>query len=464
MSSTFSGLSTALNALMAQRAGLTLTGQNIANANTVGYTRQRAELQAVVTPTQAGMMSSSLVSQNGGGVTVSSIRRLADAFVDARQRDAHAQASYASASATALEQVEQVLGEPSDTGLSKQLSQFWGAWQGVANAPDSVPARQALLSKAATVVGTLQRGRAAVNSAFTDTRAQLDALVTQVNTTLQGVAELNDKIRIATGSGNPPNELTDQRDQLVLKLSDLVGAKSTPNEDGSVNVSVNGVGVVAGVRAATLSAAGGASIDGSAGTPLTLSWSTGGTAGFSSGQLGGVVDVLRQVYPDVAAGYDQVAAALATSVNSVHATGQDLDGAPAGDFFVGTDATSLALAFTDPRKVGAAAQTGTASLDASVADRVAQLANAAGGADVRWSAFVAATGVASASAQNQLAVQTSISSQADASRASASGVSLDEEMSNMLMYQRAYEGAARVMTAVDEMLDTLINRVGIVGR
>jgi flagellar hook-associated protein 1 FlgK len=464
MSSTFSGLSTALNALMAQRAALTLTGQNIANANTPGYTRQRAELAAVVTPTQAGMMSSSLITQNGGGVTVSSIRRMADAFVDARQRDAHAQASYATASSAALDQVEQVLGEPSDTGLSKQLSEFWGAWQGVANSPDSTPARQALLSKAATVVGTLQRGRAAVDSAYTDTRSQLDALVTQVNTTLKGVADLNDKIRIATASGNPPNELTDARDQLVLQLSDLVGARSTPNADGSVNVSVNGVGVVSGVRAVTLSAAGGGSIDSSGSTPLTLTWSTGGTAAFTAGQLGGVVDVLRQTYPDAANGYDQVAAALATSVNAVHATGQDLDGTATGDFFTGTTAKSLALAVTDPRKVGAAAQTGSASLDASVADRIAQLATSAGGADVRWSAFVAATGVASASAQNQLAVQTSISQSADAGRASASGVSLDEEMSNMLMYQRAYEGAARVMTAVDEMLDTLINRVGTVGR
>ncbi|GAB3596333.1 flagellar hook-associated protein FlgK [Angustibacter peucedani] len=464
MSSTFSGLSTALNALMSQRAALTLTGQNIANANTPGYTRQRAELAAVVTPTQAGMMSSSLITQNGGGVTVSSIRRLADAFVDARQREAHSQASYSTATSAALDQVEQVLGEPSDTGLSSQLQEFWGAWQGVANTPDSVPARQALLSKAATVVGTIQRGRAALDSAYGDTRAQLDALVTQVNTTAKGVADLNDKIRIATASGNPPNELMDQRDQLVLQLSELVGAKSSPNSDGSVSVSVNGVGIVSTTRAATLSASGGASIDSSTSTPLQLTWSTGAAATFTAGQVGGVVDVLRQVYPEAADGYDQVAAALASSVNAVHATGQDLDGTATGDFFVGTTAKSLGLAFTDPRKVGAAAQTGTASYDGSVADKLGQLATSATGADVRWSAFVAATGVASASAQTQLAVQTSISQQSDASRASSSGVSLDEEMSNMLMYQRAYEGAARVMTAVDEMLDTLINRVGTVGR
>src|SRR3954470_23331471 len=113
MSSTFSGLSTALNALMSQRAALTVTGQNIANANTVGYSRQRAELAAVVSTTKAGMTSGTAIGNNGGGVTVSTIRRLADSFVDARQRDAHSTAAYATAQSVALDQVEGILGEPS---------------------------------------------------------------------------------------------------------------------------------------------------------------------------------------------------------------------------------------------------------------------------------------------------------------------------------------------------------------
>lgn len=93
-----------------------------------------------------------------------------------------------------------------------------------------------------------------------------------------------------------------------------------------------------------------------------------------------------------------------------------------------------------------------------------QLATSTSGADATWSAFVAATGVMSSSARNQVDVQAAISQQADGARASTSGVSLDEEMANMLMYQRAYEGAGRMMTAVDQMLDTLINRTGLVGR
>jgi flagellar hook-associated protein 1 FlgK len=466
VSSTFSGLSTALNALMSQRAALTVTGQNIANANTVGYTRQRAELASVLSTTKAGMMSGTAIGNNGGGVTVSSIRRLADAFVDARQRDAHSNASYANAQSTALDQVEGLLGEPSENGLSKQLSDFWGSWQGLANSPDSLPARQALLSKAATIVGTIQRGRASVDSAYTDTRAQLDALVTDVNATSRSIAALNDQIRALTAGGNPPNELIDQRDQLSLHLSELVGGRSYPNDDGTVSISVNGVSVVSGTRAATLSVSGGNSIDTLGVNPLQLSWSSGSAAAFDTGQLAGMVDALTSTFVDAANGYDQVAGALASSVNAIHGTGQDLDGVPTGDFFIGTTAKTLAVAVTDPRKIGAAALAadGKPSLDASVADAMAALATSRTGADVQWSSFVAATGVATAMSHSNQSVRTSISTQADANRASASGVSLDEEMSNMLMFQRAYEGAGRVMTAVDEMLDTLINRTGQVGR
>lgn len=468
MSSTFSGLSTALNALMAQRAGLTTTGQNIANANTVGYSRQRAELKALGTPSQVGFNASSIVDRIGSGVTVDSLRRLADVFVDARQRDAHANASYTQAQATAFSQIEQIVGEPSDTGLSKDLTAFWSSWQDLANAPDSIPARQAVMSHATSVAGTLRRGRDALDAAYTDTRSHLDTLATEVNATAASVAALNDKIRIAGTSGDPANELIDQRDQLVLRLSELVGARSSANDDGTVSLSVSGVTIVSSTKAYALQAAGGTSIDSLSSAPLQLTWTNGAAATLTSGELGGLVDSLRSTYPDAAAGYDQVAATLASTVNTIHATGQDLDGdssAP-GEFFTGTTASTLAVAFTDPRKVRAAVAnpSGTPSLDSSIADRIGQLATSTAGADARWSAFVAATGVASASAQNQVTVHAAISQNADGARQSVSGVSLDEEMSNMLMYQRAYEGAGRMMTAIDQMLDTLINRTGQVGR
>jgi flagellar hook-associated protein 1 FlgK len=465
MSSTFGGLSTALNALMAQRTELTTTGQNIANVGTPGYTRQRAELQAASGASTAGLMRGTFTEQTGSGVNVLSIKRLSDAFVDARQRDAHASTAGSQATVQAYDQVESIVGEPSDTGLSSQLTQFWTSFQTLAVSPNSVGARQAVLSKAQAIVDTVQHGRSAVDSAYTDTRTQLDALVAQVNTTATGVADLNDKIRVAQAGGAQPNELMDRRDQLVLQMSELTGARSTSNADGTVNVSVQGMAIVSGTHATALSVSGGTSIDTSTATPLQLTFANGGTAGITGGQLGGVVDSLRSVYPDAAAGYDAVASSLATSVNALHSTAQDLDGNPTGNLFAGTTAKTLSLVVTDPRKLGAAAATGTgATFDGSIADAIAALRTSSSGADTRWSAVVAATGVNSAAAQNRATVNTSISTQADAARDSASSVSIDEEMTNMLTYQRAYEGAGRLMTTIDSMLDTLINRTGQVGR
>ena len=466
MTSTFSGISTALNALMAQRQAVNVTGQNIANANTVGYTRQRAELTAIERVGQPGEFGSR--DQVGWGVQVTSVERLNDAFVDARQRDARSSAAYADSKASALGQVESILGEPSDSGLSSQLDAFWTSWQAVSTAPDNVAARQGVLSKATTLATTLQQGRGSVERAFTDERTRLGTLVDQVNTAADGVAALNDRIRTSKVNGNPANELADQRDQLVLRLSELTGAKVFANADGSVNVTVGGSSIVTGISAAHLSVSGGTTVDTLDTEPLRLTWPTGSTATIPGGSVAGSADALTSVYSGAVKGYDAVAASLIESVNALHTTAQDLDGLAGGAFFTvptspGQEAKGISVAISDPRRVAAAVSTGTATLDGSVADDIAQL-RTTGTADAAWGRLVADTGVRSRQAQDRSTVQTAIATQADSARDSASGVSIDEEMTNMLMYQRAYEGAARVMTAVDEMLDTLVNRVGTVGR
>jgi flagellar hook-associated protein 1 FlgK len=466
VTSTFSGISTALNALMAQRTAVNVTGQNIANANTVGYTRQRAELTAIERVGLPGQYGNR--DQVGWGVNVTSVQRLNDAFVDARQRDARASAAYADSQASALGQLESILGEPSDTGLSTQLDAFWASWQAVATQPDNIAARQGVLSKATTLASSLQQGRGSVERAFTDERTRLGTLVDQVNTAADGVAALNDRIRISKVNGNPANELADQRDQLVLQLSELVGARVFANDDGTVNVSVGGTSIVTGISASHLSVSGGGTVDTLDSQPLRLFWPTGSTATIPGGAVAGSVDALTNVYANAVEGYDRVAASLIADVNSLHTAAQDLDGAPGGVFFTvpavtGQEAKGIAVAIDNPRKVAASAPAGGATLDGSVADGIAQL-RTTGRAGNDWGSLVADTGVKSRQAQDRSIVQTAIATQADGARDSASGVSIDEEMTNMLMYQRAYEGAARVMTAVDEMLDTLVNRLGTVGR
>ncbi|MFL6099040.1 MAG: flagellar hook-associated protein FlgK [Actinomycetales bacterium] len=465
MSSTFSGLSTALNALMAQRQALDVAGQNIANVNTPGYTRQRAELEPVVAAGRGGLYA--VAQEPGWGVMVTDVSRLADALVDARQRGAHASQANLNDVSTTYTAIEQLMNEPSTTGLSSQLTAFWAAWHDVANNPGDVSTRAALLAKAQTVTGTLNSSAQQLTSYWSTQRDQAVALVNDVNTTAQSVAQLNQQITNAKLSGGQANELSDQRDQLVLHLSELTGATSRANSDGSVDVMVGGSPLVHGPHAERLILGGATAVDQTSSTPVSFSWAGGGVASVSGGRLAASLQALNTTIPGVLASYDSVATTLASTVNAAHDTGQDLDGNPATDFFTSTGtvtAATISVAITDPRKVASAVPSGTANLDGSLADRIAQLATSTTGADKVWSTAVSSVGVDSNRAATQATTAASVVKNADADRDSASGVSLDEELTGMLTYQRAYEGASRLLTALDQNLDTLINRTGIAGR
>jgi len=466
MSSTFVGLSTALNSLMAQRTALTVTGQNIANVNTPGYTRQRAELTAIGPASRVGLNNGTTIEHVGSGVTVTAITRLADDFIDARQRDAHAAVALTDAQSSALTQVESTINEPSTTGVAAKLVDFWSTWHAVATDPSSTSARQTLVSNGSALVNLLQTGRRSLESAHTAARTQLDALTVQVNTAAASLAELNRQIRLAGATGVATNELLDQRDQQAMTLATLTGATSSPQPDGTVDVALAGVKLVDGLSAGRLTVTGGSTLAdaGSLSTSVTTGpppVTTPVTIG--SGTIGGTVEALTRIYPDAAASYEDVTSALVSGVNDLQATAQDAQGNPSPPFFSGSSLATLTVS-TTPERVGAAPRTGSPSLNSSVADATAQLATSTTGADARWSALAASTGIKVQSSTKALQVQTIIVNQADAARSSQSGVSLDEEMANMLTFQRGYEGAARVLTSVDQMLDTLINRTGLVGR
>jgi flagellar hook-associated protein 1 FlgK len=467
VSSTFSGITTALNALMAHRQSIDVAGQNVANANTVGYTRQRADLTAVSATGHGGLFTK--IDAPGWGVQVTSVTRIVDGFVDSRQRDAHAASAFADAVQGAWTGIEQVVNEPSTTGISAQLSDFWASWHDVVNHPDDEATRSQLLSQARTLVDTITTSRSAIDAQFASSRDQLKAVAQEINGTARSVAELNDRIRTAQATGSQVNEMADQRDQLVLHLSRLTGATARANDDGTVDVLLGGSMLVSGNRSTAVQVAGAGQVDevSTAAGPVHLEFTDGRSVTVTSGQAGGLLNAMNAAYPSAAAGFDKVAKTLADSVNDLHRTGKGLDdlgNAPANrDFFSGTNARNLTVAITDPRSV-AAASSGGGKFDASLADEIARLDSASGGADVTWRAYVAQVGVDAQAATRRVTLQESVTRQADSARDSVSGVSVDEEMTNLLMFQRAYEGAARVMTTVDQMLDTLINRTGVVGR
>ncbi len=472
MVSTFGSLATAYSGLAAARAGIDVTGQNIANAGTAGYTRQRVS-QSSIPAAQTGFMRGT-AALAGQGVSVDGIARLASLTLDAGVRVASGSSAYADARAAALSALENGLNEPGDDGLASKLDAFWSSWSELSTHPDDPGAASAVIGAAKTVASALASGSKAIDAQWSSVRGTVDGQVQQLNSAASQVADLNGRIRTALASGGNANELMDQRDQLTEQIASLAGGTVRQNTDGTVDVLIGGNAIVQGTDARSVALGGGQRLaDGAA---VTLTW-TSGTAGavsLSGGSIGGNLSLLAPVtangtggaLAEASASYDQVATKLATAVNAVHATGTTPTGATGTPFFslvAGVPAAQgLGVVPTDGS--GLATRNAAGELDDSFADALSRLGTTSDGADRSWATFVAGVGTASRSAASESTLTGLALTNARTQQQSSAGVDLDEENVNLLSYQHAYQGAARVLTAVDEMLDTIINRTGIVGR
>jgi flagellar hook-associated protein 1 FlgK len=476
--STFSGLGTALSSLIAQRQALDVSGQNVANANTVGYTRQRAAIASLPAASVASMFSTS--NGVGLGSTVTGIQRLSDGFLDARVRTETAGASYLAAQSAASTQLEKSVGEPSTTGLAAQLSTLWGAWGDLSNTTQKESSRAVLLESAQAVVDRVASLYDAASTQWDHARTTTVSLVDQVNTTATNVAELNARILAISNAGSSPNELMDERDQLVVSLSGLVGATTRTRPDGQLDVYVAGNPLVDGSRVKALEVTGPTTFaQATGGASVTVSWvgKPGMPVGLDGGRVAGLLAVTAPpgtpagsggMLTEAAASYDALAQKIHDDVNAIHSTATRTDGVtPGGDFFVidagKPPALGFRVAITDPAHIAVADAT-KGALDGSKGDAISRLGDSDTGPDASWAATVVRLGVRTASAASRANVAETSRAAAASAQLSQASVDTDEEAVNMLAYQRAYEGAARVLTAIDQMLDTLINRTGVVGR
>ena len=456
---TFDGISVALSGLHAQRRAMDVAAQNVANANTVGYTRQRVNLTAIGASAVPALWSTP--STSAGGVAVSGVVRVQDQILTTQSRDAHALESTLSTSADALSSIESLFAEPSDNGLATQLSAMWSSFHDVANQPSDPAVRSQVLQRATVVTDWMNQASGQLTSQASAATATVGTLLTQVNTAAHQLADLNVAILRTSQSGESTNELADQRDQVALKLSELVGGTATTDASGNVNVRIGGSELVAGstVRELSLVSSGGKAL---------VQWSQDGSAAtIPSGQVGGLVDAVNTTIPAWSARLDALAANVAGQVNALHQTGYDLNGTLGGPLFTGTTAATIKVAISDPRAIaasGVAPTAGAPSLDVKVADALGNLGGSTTSPDSVYRQLVSDLGIAAQSASTRVTTQKGIAANVDNAAASVAGVSIDEEMTNIITFQRAYEAAGRVLTAVDATLDTLINHTGLVGR
>ncbi len=487
--STFGGLNTAYTGLIAARKGLEVVGQNIANANTQGYTRQRITTSSVDAISRVGLMSAGV--QAGQGVNVDGVARLGSAQLDAQVRSSAAVAGFSAVRSNALTAVEGSMNEPGANGLSAQLDEFWAGWHDVSNsAGDAAPAG-VLLGQAAVVTTQIAQGYQAVANQWSTTRNSVDGMVSEINSTATQVAALNVQIRNAQTAGGGANELLDKRNTLTTTLAALTGGTVVDRGDGTVDVLIGGNALVSGDSAQKLVAIGAKSMTEAGATPH-VEWAAhpGSAVAVDGGELAGAISLLAPAVTsgagmgtggtlaETAESYNRFATDLATKVNAIYAKGTNSTLA-GGNFFQVTAGVPAAMGLGVIPKNAAELSTGlatTGALDGSVADELAQLgagkAVASAGPpptfvqspSTDWSNFVTSLAVTTRTELQHASLADITSNAAVGAQLSNASVDLDEENVNLLMFQHAYQGAARVMTAVDEMLDTLINRTGLVGR
>ena len=474
MGSTFGGLNTAYRGLTAARTGLDVVGQNIANVNTDGYTRQRVTQSSIEAAARVGLFSTGV--QPGQGASVDGIARIGDRFADAQVRGAAGAAGYQGVRASVTATLESSLNEPSTTGLATQLTKFWSAWQDVSNNPSAAAPAAVLLGQAQTIAGTLASGYKAVDDQWTAQRQQLDGLASQLNSAATQVADLNVRIRTAQQQGVSTNELVDARSVLTEKIATLAGGTVRDNADGTLDVVVGGNALVSGDSARQVRVTGDYTLStATAGVSLEWTHRPGDAVALDGGSIAGSLSVLAPAEPggaggvlaEAAASYDALATQLATQVNAVHATGTTADGTTGHAFFAFTAgvpaARGLTVVPTDAATIASGNGTGGA-LDGSVARAIGQIGLSTGSPDRAWGAIVSTVGAVAQTESDRSTLTDLSATSAKNRQLSTAGVSLDEENVNLLTYQHAYQGAARVMTAIDEMLDTLINGMGRVGR
>jgi flagellar hook-associated protein 1 FlgK len=434
---TLQGLQTALSGLLAEQSALDVTGSNIANANTEGYSRETAVLQpnppldipAISTLTGQG-------AQLGTGVGVQTITRIRNTYLDAQYRAQNSALSNASTQTEVLSQAQAAFNEPTSASIAAQLSSFWSAWNSLADSPTGEAGE-------AAKVGVAEAGEQLART-FNELSSQLSTIASQVGeqySSLTGasgevhnlatqIAQLNGQIRLSEEAGQPPNTMLDRRDELLDKLSGLANVTVTEQSDHTDTVTF-----------------------GDAAEPLvedtTVNWPQALTEA-SGGELGALLNLTgpKGALTGLQTGLDGVAETLAATVNAQLKT----------PFFSGATAATLAVA-VEPGEVQASDNGVSGNNEAALA--VAGLRG--GAAEEGYAALVEQLGSDVQDAKDeQTNLQTTVTAIND-QRQAVSGVSLDEEMTNLITFQRGYQASARTMTAMDEMLDTLINHTGVAG-
>jgi flagellar hook-associated protein 1 len=453
---TYMGLQTALSGLEAAQAAIDTTGQNIANASTPGYSRQTVNLterSALTIPALSSVTGDG--AQFGTGVDITSITRIRDQFLDSQYRAQNTTENGQNTTSTILSQVQAGLNEPSSEGLSGALDQFFQDWNALASTPGDQGAQQAVMGDGAAVADQLTTLSGQMSTLESQVTQQYETLTNPTTGAVANdaneIAQLNGQIAQAQAAGIDANGLEDQRDSVIDDLSQYSNVYVSTQSNGMVNVSFGTAATAAqGGTADSTPLVNGTSVD------LTdnLTDANISGAGGTLGSLLGLYDSTtgKGTIANYSSTLDGVANDLVTTVNGAF-SGADASGLSATPFFDPTGTTAATIAVNP----SLTASSTTPPYTETEANAVAALST--GTASQAYKAFVTQVGSDVQSAQNAQQTSQALLTAIGNQRQSISGVSLDEEMTNLIQFQQAYQASARVMSTINDTFTSLLNMV-----
>jgi flagellar hook-associated protein 1 len=532
------GLNTALKGLSAAQRMIDVAGHNLANVNTEGYSRQRVELKASQPLATRGINTrSGSPGHIGSGVEVSAIQRVKDQFLSLQLRNENTNLGYSTEMRNMIQNLESVINEPSEQSLNTMMQRFWNSWQDLSSNPGNQALRVSVVESAKAMTDTMNQMGERLYEARREVNSRIKTIVGDVNNKIQAIADLNKQIKDAVALGDNPNDLMDQRDLAIDKLSKIIKIKVVEEpSSGAHSVYIGGDPIVASdialpLRLQELQVNGstGGSVEGFYGihtqlrtvpdtaisgfntalSPSTPSYGynngydpylVSDVADIAGGELKALLDIrditLYGSLPAESAAIassaqkdkslilklDEMARALVTEVNAIQTSGLDLSNAAGQNFFDTTSAFATRAVgirvsnFIDPTLGGsvnniAAAAAGEAAPGGSGnAVAIAQLrykkvmgdqtySPGTGQADLET--FFATTltqlGTQGDAAARKVTYQEGVLQSITDRINSTSGVSNDEELANVLKFQRAYQASARMVSVIDQMLETVVN-------
>ena len=451
----------ASRALSAYQEASTVAGNNLANVNNPGYARQQVNIQS-------SLSIQTSLGQEGTGVDAVSITQIRDSILDNEITSETSVSSGLSARQSALQQAEAYMSETitngtssatSSTGLGAKITSFFNSLQSLSSNPSDATLRQQVISSAQVLTGQFNSISANLTAQQASLKTSIGSDIAAANQDMTDIASFNKQIIQAQSQGQSANELIDQRQQKIEDLASKINIGTVAQSNGSIDITLAGKQFVVG---------------GSVADQLQLSTGTSGNVvlsdtnpgvgiGSSSGSIAGKITARDTDIQGTLSSLSTLASSIISQVNSVYSTGYDLNGGTGQNFFTGSSASDIAVNSTVTATTFQAAGVPGAKADNTVAVSLAKLAkqSISGLGNTTFSASYTSTveqlGGTLSTVNDQLSNATAVKNMLNQQRSSVSGVNTDEELTNLTVFQKAYEASAKMVSTISAMLETVIS-------